>query len=227
MYGRKVGKMSKAQQVKSENKSPNVVPHNATVTRARREQLNAHRSVAIWFTGLSGSGKSTLAHTLEEKLHRHGIRTYVFDGDNVRHGLCSDLGFSAEDRHENIRRISEMVNLFLDAGIISLTAFISPFREDRNRVRYLIGDDEFIEVYCACSLETCEERDIKGLYKRARAGEIPNFTGVSAPYEAPEHADLVLNTDTESLEESVDKLFGLLVERGIVEVKKGSSISRP
>ena len=172
----------------------NVVWHRATVTRDRRENLNNHRAVNLWFTGLSGSGKSTLAHTVEEELHKRGCRTYVFDGDNVRHGLCSDLSFSPEDRSENIRRIAEMVNLFLDGGVIALTAFISPNRQDRARVKKLLGDDSYIEIYCRCPLEVCEERDVKGLYKKARAGLIKNYTGISAPYEESEKSDLILDT---------------------------------
>ncbi|MCG8049282.1 MAG: adenylyl-sulfate kinase, partial [Candidatus Thiodiazotropha endolucinida] len=161
----------------------NVFWHHATVTRERREKMNLHRAKLLWFTGLSGTGKSTLAHALEERLHQRGCRTYVFDGDNVRHGLCRDLGFGIEDRTENIRRIGEMSKLFVDAGVIALTAFISPIRQDRDNVRRLFQTDDFIEVYVKASLETCESRDVKGLYKKARAGVIPNFTGISSPYE--------------------------------------------
>jgi adenylylsulfate kinase len=185
----------------------------------RREARNGHRSVLIWFTGLSGAGKSTVAHTVEERLHQLGCRTFVFDGDNVRHGLCGDLGFSIEDRHENIRRISEMAKLFIEAGVISLTAFISPLRADRQRVRELVGEADFIEVYCECPIEVCEQRDVKGLYKRARRGEITHFTGISSPYEEPERADLVLHTASETLEESAQKVLALLRERGIVPLK--------
>jgi adenylylsulfate kinase len=141
----------------------NIVWHHATVTRSRREALNNHKAVNLWFTGLSGSGKSTLAHAVEERLHRLGCRTFVFDGDNVRHGLCSDLGFSVEDRSENVRRIGEMVNLFLQAGVIALTAFISPLKKDREKVRSIIGAENFLEIHCACPLEICEQRDVKGL----------------------------------------------------------------
>ncbi len=176
-------------------KSSNVVWHNATVTRGRREQQNGHRGGLFWLTGLSGAGKSTLAHTVEEQLHQQGFRTFVLDGDNVRHGLCADLGFSEEDRKENIRRIGHMAMLYVEAGIIVLTAFISPFRADRDNVRKIAGAD-FNEIYCKCSLEVCEERDVKGLYKRARAGEIPDFTGISSPYEAPEYADLTIDTES-------------------------------
>lgn len=200
------------------NKSSNTVWHNATVTRDRREKQNNHRGGVIWFTGLSGAGKSTLAHTVEERLYQIGCRTYVFDGDNVRHGLCSDLGFSKQDRSENIRRIAQMCNLFVDAGVIALTAFISPLHKDREMVRTLMGDD-FVEVYCRCPVEVCEERDVKGLYKKARAGEIKNFTGISAPYEAPENADLVIDTNKESLEECVEKVIRFLIANEVVQAK--------
>ncbi len=176
-------------------KSSNVVWHNATVTRERREQLNGHRGGLFWFTGLSGAGKSTLAHSVEEMLYQNGYRTYVLDGDNVRHGLCADLSFSDEDRKENIRRIGHMSMLYVEAGIVVLTAFISPFRADRENVRKIAGND-FHEIYCKCSLEVCEERDVKGLYKRARAGEIPDFTGISSPYEEPELAELTVDTES-------------------------------
>jgi adenylylsulfate kinase len=152
--------------------SPNVIRYPTAVTRPRRETLNGHKSVNLWFTGLSGAGKSTVAHDLEERLHLQGKRTYVFDGDNVRHGLCGDLGFSMEDRRENLRRIAEMTRLFLDSGVISLAAFISPLAEDRAQIRGIIGPEDFIEVYCNCPLEICEKRDVKGLYKLAREGRV-------------------------------------------------------
>ena len=198
------------------NKSENVVWHKATVTRERREKQNGHRSFVLWFTGLSGSGKSTLAHAVEEQLHQLGCRTFVFDGDNVRHGLCSDLGFGEEDRKENIRRIGEMTNLFVQAGIVAMTAFISPFRSERQRVRKLFDNKEFIEVFCDCSLETCEERDVKGLYAKARAGLIPNYTGISSPYESPENAEITVHTDTETLEESIEKILSYLRQRNFI-----------
>jgi adenylylsulfate kinase len=198
------------------HKSTNVVWHHATVTRERREQQNGHKSAILWFTGLSGSGKSTLAHALEERLYQSGCRTFVFDGDNVRHGLCSDLGFSIEDRTENIRRIGEMTKLFLEAGVISLTAFISPMRMDRDRVRSLVPHGDFFEIYCQASIEVCETRDVKGLYKKARAGEIKDFTGISSPYEVPEDPELVVETGTRSLEECVESVLGLLRERGVL-----------
>ena len=182
-------------------KSSNIIYHQASVTREGRNKLNNHRSVVLWFTGLSGSGKSTLAHTLEEKLFQKSYRTFVLDGDNVRHGLNSNLGFSNKDRKENIRRIGEVSKLMMEAGFIIMTAFISPFREDRIAVRNLISNGDFIEIYCQASLKTCEARDVKGLYKRARAGEIKNYTGINSPYEVPENADLIIdNTKKDNLE---------------------------
>lgn len=199
-------------------KNNNIVWHHATVTRERREKLNGHQSVNLWFTGLSGSGKSTLAHALEERLHQIGCRTFVFDGDNVRHGLCSDLGFSQDDRSENIRRISEMVTLFLGAGVIALTAFISPFRSDRQKVREIVGENNFIEIYCRCPLEVCEQRDVKGLYRKAHAGEIKSYTGISSPYEEPEQADIILNTAEQSLDECVETLIQYLQDKKILPI---------
>lgn len=192
------------------NTRNNVVWHHATVTRERRELLNGHRACVVWFTGLSGSGKSTLAHAVEERLHGMECRTFVFDGDNVRHGLCSDLGFSIEDRSENIRRIAEMVRLFLDAGVIALCAFISPLRADRQIVSSIVGVENFLEIHCDCSLEICEQRDVKGLYKKARAGLIKNYTGISSPYEAPEHPDLRLETGMNTLSDCVGKVMDVL-----------------
>lgn len=196
-------------------KSSNTVWHHATVTRARRERQNGHGAVVLWFTGLSGAGKSTIAHATEERLHQLGCRTYVLDGDNVRHGLCGDLGFTVEDRHENIRRIGEMSKLFADAGIVTLTAFISPLRADRERVRRLVGTD-FLEIYCRCPVEVCEERDVKGLYRKARAGEIKDFTGISAPYEPPLNPELVLTNTSISVAEAAARVIDLLVERKLV-----------
>lgn len=193
----------------NENTSPasvNVVWHHATVTRARREAQNGHRGAIIWFTGLSGAGKSTLAHAVEEHLHQMGCRTFVLDGDNVRHGLCGDLGFSATDRVENIRRVGEVAKLFMEAGVIVLTAFISPFREDRNKVRAMVQPGEFVEIYCQCPVEVCEQRDTKGLYKKARAGEIGQFTGISSPYEAPDMPELAVNTSERSLQDCVQQV---------------------
>ncbi len=205
-------------------KSSNTVWHHATVTRARREQANQHKSVILWFTGLSGAGKSTLAHAVEERLYTMGCSTFVLDGDNVRHGLCSDLGFSDADRVENIRRIGEIAKLLIEAGIITLTAFISPFRSDREAARNLVPHGDFIEIYCQCPLEKCEERDVKGLYKKARSGQIPHFTGISSPYEEPVAPELVVNTGNNSLEQCVDKVVDLLVSRGICDsIKKSAS----
>jgi adenylylsulfate kinase len=196
--------------------SSNIIWHRATVTRDRRKALTGHRSLILWFTGLSGAGKSSLAHAVEERLHQLGCHTFVFDGDNVRHGLCAGLGFSPEDRIENVRRIGEMVKLFLEAGVIALTAFISPFRADRDRVRSLVPHGEFLEIYCRCPLEICEERDVKGLYHRARAGEIKDFTGISSPYEEPIAPELVVETGCQPLEKSVDSVIELLRARGVI-----------
>ena len=190
--------------------SSNVVWSHPGVTRAQRERLNAHKSLILWFTGLSGAGKSTLAHAVETRLHEMGCRTFVFDGDNVRHGLCGDLGFSAADRAENIRRIGEMTKLFIEAGVIALAAFISPYRADREKLRAQVVPGDFIEVYCRCPLAVCEQRDKKGLYARARAGEVKEFTGISSPYEPPENPELIIDTDRESLEQSVDKTIVFL-----------------
>ena len=194
----------------------NVVWHHATVTRQRRNIQNKHKSVALWFTGLSGSGKSTLAHAVEEKLHQLGCRTMTLDGDNIRHGLCKDLDFSAENRKENIRRIGEVAKLFIESGVITLTAFISPFKEERDKVRKLLADEGLIEIYVKCPISVCEARDVKGMYKKAKANEIKNFTGISSPYEAPENPDLILDTDKESLDESVDKVLNLLIHRKVI-----------
>ena len=200
----------------NQKKSTNVVWHHATITRDHRHQLNGHKSAVLWFTGLSGSGKSTLAHAVEERLYKMNCRTFVLDGDNVRHGLCSDLGFSAEDRKENIRRIGEVAKLITEAGVIVATAFISPFKADRNVVRNLLPHGDFLEIFCDCSLEVCEKRDVKGLYKKARAGEIPEFTGISSPYESPDNPELVVDTGANTLDECTDKVIALLKTRGII-----------
>ena len=191
-------------------KNSNIIYHQASVTRQRRNKLNNHRSIVLWFTGLSGSGKSTLAHALEEKLFQKGCKTFVLDGDNVRHGLNSNLDFSETGRTENIRRISEVSKLMLESGLIVMTAFISPINIDRIKARKLISNDDFIEIYCKASLETCETRDVKGLYKRARAGEIKNYTGIDSPYEVPKNPELIIDTDNQSLEESVFTIFNFL-----------------
>ncbi len=187
-----------------------IIPHEHTITKEDRQKLYKHKSMILWFTGLSGSGKSTLANKLEEKRFKQGLRTYVLDGDNVRKGLNKDLGFSAEDREENIRRIGEVAKLFVDAGIVAMTAFISPYKKDRQIVRELMEEGEFIEVYVKCSLEVCEERDTKGLYKKARQGIIKNFTGIDDPYEEPENAEIVVEADKYSVEECVAQILKYL-----------------
>lgn len=196
--------------------STNTTWHRSSVTRSRREAQNLHRSAIIWFTGLSGSGKSTLAHAVEEELYQHGCRTFVLDGDNVRHGLCGDLGFSAQDRVENIRRVGEVAKLFMEAGVIVLAAFISPYRDDRKRVRNLVDHDDFIEIYCDSPAEVCESRDVKGIYKKARAGIIKEFTGISSPYEAPENPELIVNTAELELDVCVQQVIGEIKRRGIL-----------
>ncbi len=195
-----------------EKKATNIVWHEHKVTREDREKLLKQKGIVIWFTGLSGSGKSTIANEVAYKLHQMGKLTYVLDGDNIRHGLNKNLGFSPEDRNENIRRISEVANLFVDAGLITLTAFISPYKKYRNFCRELVGNDRFIEVYTKASLETCEKRDPKGLYKKAREGIIKDFTGISAPYEEPEKPEIVIDTDKYSVEESVELVLKKLKE---------------
>jgi adenylylsulfate kinase len=199
-----------------EGRSSDVVWHHATVTRARREKQNGHRGAVVWFTGLSASGKSTLAHAVEEQLYRRGCRTFVLDGDNVRHGLCGDLSFSDKDREENIRRVGELAKLFVESGSIVLTAFISPFRRDRERVRGLFQHGDFLEVYCRCPVDVCEERDPKGLYQRARAGEIRDFTGISSPYEEPIDPELAVDTHMRSLDQGVESVIRLLIERTVI-----------
>lgn len=202
----------------NKNKSSNIIWHNASIDRLKRENLNKHKGAILWFTGLSGSGKSTLAHTVEEKLYAMGCRTYVLDGDNVRHGLCGDLGFSEADRKENIRRVGNIAKLFLDAGIIVLTAFISPYREDRQIARNLVATGDFHEIFCNSSVDVCESRDVKGLYKKAREGLIEEFTGISSPYETPDKPDMEIATDTLSLEDSANILVNYLANRGVIKV---------
>jgi len=201
-------------------KPSNVVWHQSTVNRKRREEKNQHKSVVLWFTGLSGSGKSTLAHAVEEQLYQLGLNTFVLDGDNVRHGLNKDLSFSDTDRKENIRRISEAAKLMLEAGIITLTAFISPFREERAMARSLMPHGDFLEIHCYCPLEVCETRDVKGLYKKARNGEIKDFTGISSPYEAPNNPELKIDTHAHPLEASVQQVISLLRARHILPDKE-------
>ncbi len=190
--------------------------HEPTIKREHREELNEHKGKILWFTGLSGAGKSTLAHALEEKLHGHETRTYVLDGDNVRKGLCKDLGFSEQDRVENIRRIGEMSRIMMDAGLIVMTAFISPFRRDRRIVRDLVDEGDFIEIFCDTPLSVCESRDIKGLYKKARTGEILEFTGISSPYETPEQPELIVKSGNSTIDECVDEIINFLKSKEII-----------
>ena len=197
-------------------KDKNITYVDHVVNRADRSKRYGHKSALLWFTGLSGSGKSTVSQALNEFLFEQKIQSYVLDGDNIRHGLNSDLGFSAEDRKENIRRIAEVGKLFVDAGMIVTTAFISPYREDRERARAILEKGNFIEVYIKCSLEMCEKRDPKGLYKKARAGEIANFTGITDPYEEPENPELIIDTSEKSIEQSVQQIFEYLRKQGII-----------
>lgn len=192
--------------------STNITWHDSEVTKAQRQERNGHKSVVIWFTGLSGSGKSTISVALEKALFEQNITSYRLDGDNIRHGLNQNLGFSPEDRKENIRRIGEVGKLMVDAGVVTMTAFISPYEEDRNTVRDILEDGEFIEVFTKCSLDECESRDPKGLYKKARSGEIKEFTGINAPYEEPSNPEIVIDTENESVVESVEKIVAYLKE---------------
>ncbi len=198
-------------------KATNIVWSHSEITKKKRQHLNGHRSAVLWFTGLSGAGKSTVANALEQRLHHLQMRTYLLDGDNVRHGLNKDLGFGDSDRTENIRRIGEVSRLFVDAGVMVLTAFISPFRSDRNLVRELMNKAEFIEVYVKCPLAVCEERDVKGLYRRARAGEIPNFTGIDSPYEEPDAPEVVIDTAEMTLDQCVDAILDYLMQEGYID----------
>jgi len=196
--------------------STNVVREKSLITRQDREILNGHKSFVLWFTGLSGSGKSTLAHAVEKKLHKRGCRTFVLDGDNVRHGLSSNLSFSEEDRKENIRRIGEAAKLMTEAGLIAMTAFISPFRVDREMVRGLLPHGEFIEVYCNASLEVCESRDVKGLYKKARAGEIKNYTGIDSPYDVPINPEIEIDTHSLDINRASSRVLAYLLDNGFL-----------
>ena len=202
----------------SEQKATNITWHEARVERSAREELSGHRGVVVWFTGLSASGKSTVANEVDHLLHAQGKSSYVLDGDNVRHGLNKNLGFSAEDRAENIRRIGEVAKLFVDSGTIALTAFISPYSADRDQARELLSEREFVEVYVNASLATCEDRDPKGLYAKARAGEIKGFTGIDDPYEAPERAELELDADTKGIEELAAEVVEFLESQGYLEL---------
>ncbi len=194
----------------------NIVWHHHNVTKQERSSKKQQKSCIIWFTGLSGSGKSTIANALERKLYAMGKHTYLLDGDNIRHGINKDLGFSDEDRMENIRRIGELSKLFVDAGVIVLAAFISPFRSDRAIARALVADDEFIEIFIDTHLDVCEQRDPKGLYKKARNGEIPVFTGISSPYEAPQTPEIYISTVDQSIQESVDSIISYLQNKGYI-----------
>ncbi len=197
------------------NQTNHVIWHECLVRRGDRNLLNKHQSGLIWLTGLSAAGKSTIAHAVEKELHDQGIRTYVLDGDNIRHGLNSNLGFSPEDRKENIRRIGEVAKLMANAGVLTFAAFISPYREDRDTVRSLFKDDNFIEIYVKCSVEECERRDPKGQYKKARAGIIKNYTGISAPYEEPLNPEIIIDTETMNLEESKKCVIEYLCKKNI------------
>ncbi len=197
-------------------KATNIVWHEASVDRAARADKRGHRSAILWFTGLSGSGKSTLANAVNAALFERGLGTYVLDGDNVRHGLCKDLGFSDADREENIRRIGEVAKLFLDAGVIVLTAFVSPFRADRDKARDLVEAGDFFEIFCAADLDVCESRDPKGLYAKARSGAIKEFTGISSPYEAPNTPELKIDTGAQDLAESVNVVIKALQDKGVI-----------
>jgi adenylylsulfate kinase len=194
----------------SQSHANNVIYQQSLIKREKREKLNNHKSKIIWFTGLSGSGKSTLSHAVEEKLHNIGLRTFVLDGDNIRHGLSSDLTFSDTDRKENTRRIGETAKMMIEAGIIVMTAFISPFKKERNLVRQLVNKDDFIEIFCKASIEICELRDVKGMYKKARSGLIKDFTGISSPYEKPENPELIIDTEKFTIEESIEIILNHL-----------------
>ena len=199
--------------VKKDNMSKNIVPHNYQISKEDRLASNKHNSFLLWFTGLSGSGKSTIANVVEQKLFEKGIKTYTLDGDNIRKGINNDLSFSPEDRTENIRRIAEVSNLMIDSGLVVLAAFVSPYKKDRENIRTIVKDVNFVEVYINTSVEECERRDVKGLYKKARAGEIKNMTGISAPYEAPENPDIEINTETETIEDSVKKIVDFITPK--------------
>lgn len=194
------------------SEATNITWHDSEVSKQQRQQRNNHKSAVVWFTGLSGSGKSTVSVALEKALFEHQIHTYRLDGDNIRHGLNNNLGFSPEDRKENIRRIGEVGKLMVDAGLLTMTAFISPYEEDRELVRQTLDEGEFIEVYTKCSLDACESRDPKGLYQKARAGEIQGFTGINAPYEEPSNPEITIDTEQLSVEEAVQEIIKYLKE---------------
>ena len=211
----------------SENKATNVHWHKGNITSHDRERLNGHKGVCLWYTGLSASGKSSIAVRVEEKLFEHGIRTFVLDGDNIRHGLNKNLGFSPEDRAENIRRIGEVSKLFVDAGVVVCTAFISPYREDRDNARKIMKEGDFIEIFIKADLKTCEARDPKGLYKKALSGEIKDFTGISAPYEEPLNPELIINTTDETdVDKNADKVVKYLMGKGYLHSEIKQKLTR-
>ena len=188
----------------------NIVKHSYSVNRDSRKKLKQHKSILLWFTGLSGSGKSTIANCVEQELHKNSIHTYTLDGDNIRKGLNSDLSFSPKDRSENIRRIAETAHLMMDAGLVVLAAFVSPYRNDRDHIRKIVGDDNMVEIYINTSIEECERRDVKGLYKKARKGEIKNMTGISAPYEPPLHPDIQINTEKVTIIDATKQIINFI-----------------
>tara|TARA_Y100000589_G_scaffold266221_1_gene257369 strand:+ start:9525 stop:10151 length:627 start_codon:yes stop_codon:yes gene_type:complete len=199
-----------------ELKNENIKWHDSSIDRDKLEKMRGHKGLVIWFTGLSGSGKSTLANAVNDVLHSKRLSTFILDGDNIRHGLCKDLSFTDKDREENIRRIGEVANLFMQAGIITLTAFVSPFEKDRERVKKIVGSESFIEIFCAANLDVCEKRDTKGLYKKARKGDIKDFTGISSPYEIPKNPSLIVDTGNQQLNESVNDVINYLNERNLL-----------
>lgn len=193
--------------------SKNIIPHSYQISKTDRIASNKHNSFLLWFTGLSGSGKSTIANVVEQKLFQKGIKTYTLDGDNIRKGINKDLSFSPEDRTENIRRIAEIANLMIDGGLVVLAAFVSPYKKDRENIKSIVKDVNFVEIFVNTSVEECERRDVKGLYKKARAGEIKNMTGISAPYEAPEHPDIEIKTENESVELAADRIIDYITPK--------------
>jgi len=225
MYERKTeNAQDRRNNLVDDRRSSNVVWCNTDITKDKRNKLNKQQSAVLWFTGLSGSGKSTIANAVEEYLHRNCVRTYILDGDNVRHGLNGDLGFSDEDRKENIRRIGETSKLFIDAGVMVLTSFISPFIEDREFVRQIVHKHEFIEIHVQCPLEICEKRDVKGLYQKARKGEITQFTGIDSPYEKPHNAEITIDTSMLSIDEAVSKIVTYLVSHSYIKLNSRENI---
>ena len=191
----------------------NIIPHDYQISIKDRRKQNGHNSFLLWFTGLSGSGKSTIANVVEQKLHQNGIKTFTLDGDNIRKGINKDLTFSPQDRTENIRRIAEVANLMVDAGLVTLAAFVSPYKKDRENIRSIVKDVNFVEIFVNTSVEECERRDVKGLYKKARAGEIKNMTGISAPYEAPENPDIEIKTENESVEAAAQRIVDYITPK--------------